>query len=115
MRFLRCAPSAHYRVLRLASPCGTWEIGLADFAYGARLRMGHAGRPPDLFDLCIGRDARLYAPALLGALNLLESVPEPASAEEIRPVFPWYGRRPDASRDVFSLARATSISAWPGT
>jgi len=93
--FRRAEPTGEYRVLRLVSEEGRWEIGLSRYQSGVRLRMGPAGRPPKVMDFCLGHDGRLYAPVLLAVVGILKGIPESASANEIDAGFPWAGTRPD--------------------
>ena len=93
--FKRTEPSREYRALRLASEEGGWELGLNPYQSGIRLRMGPAGRPPNVMDFCLGHDERIYAPVLLAVTSRLKDIPESASAKEIDAAFPWAGTRPD--------------------
>ena len=95
MIFARVDPSSDYRLLHFLSSEGNWELGLSPYHNGTRLRMGLAGRPPSVIDLCMGHDTRIYYPALMAVLELLKSVPESASARDIDALFPWAGTRPD--------------------
>ena len=107
MTFLRTPPNANYRVLRLLSERGQWEVGFSDYARGIRLRMGRAGRPPSVIDFCLGGDTRLYQSVLLAVLARLETASESASPEEIDALFPWAETKPDlASHLAPLLARA---------
>ena len=103
MTFQRVAPSASYRILRLLSEGGQWEVGLSDYASGIRIRMGRTGRPPAVIDFCLGGDAKLYPPVLLAVLGRLEPVPESASPEEIDAHFPWAGTKPDLASHLAKL------------
>jgi len=93
--FRRADPTPDYRVLRLVSNCGRWELGLNDYQSGYRLRMGLSGRPPSLMDFCLGRDPQLCTPVLLAVLCRLENAAGSSSAEELDALFPWRGTRPD--------------------
>ena len=105
MTFARVPPNTHYRATRLASSGGRWEIGLSPYTHGMRLRMGLAGHPPGVIDFCLGTDPRLVAPALLAALDILESLPEEACPEDIDLAFPWAGTRPDPATHLPQLLR----------
>lgn len=93
--FRRIEPSPNYRALRFQSDTGRWELGLSPYQHGIRVRMGLAGRPPSLMDFCLGHETPLYSPTLLAIMELLRSLPESASADEIDALFPWAGTRPD--------------------
>ena len=95
MIFQSAQPNAHYRMIRLVSGEGRWEIGVSLYATGARLRMGLSGRPPSVMDFCMGRDASVYAPLVCAVLDRLEPLAETLSGKEIDAVFPWAGTRPD--------------------
>ena len=95
MTFLRTPPNANYRVLRLLSERGQWEVGFSDYARGIRLRMGRAGRPPSVIDFCLGYETEIYSPILLAVMKRLEGLDESAAAQEIDGLFPWAGTRPD--------------------
>lgn len=95
MTFRRADPNAEFRLLRLVSLEGRWELGLSTYQSGTRLRMGLAGRPPGLMDFCLGHDSRIPAPVLLAIVRRLEDVREDVTAGEIDAVFPWAGTRPD--------------------
>lgn len=76
---------------------GGWELGLSPYQSGIRLRMGLCGRPPSVIDFCLGHNPEIYSPVLLAVIQLLEPLPESASAGEVDAVFPWAGTRPDLS------------------
>ncbi len=95
MRFQSAPPNGHYRVIRLLSGEGAWEIGVSLFATGARLRMGRTGHPPSVLDFCLGRDPGDYAPVVCAVLDRLGALPDSATAAEVDAVFPWAGTRPD--------------------
>jgi hypothetical protein len=95
LNFQRIDPSAEYRVLRLRSSGGRWELGFSDYRDGMRIRMGLSERPPSVIDFCLGHDASLYAPVLEAVLNRLKLLEESACAEDIDALFPWSGTRPD--------------------
>lgn len=81
--------------MRMLSVDGLWEFGLQLKPTGLRLRMGKAGRPPKVLDMCLGRDESVYAPITLAILERLDSLPESCSEQEIDALFPWAGSRPD--------------------
>ncbi len=91
--------------MRFLSDGGRWELGLSPYQYGMRLRMGISGRPPSLIDFCLGHDTRIYSPALLAVMKLLEPVPESSAAKEIDSLFPWAGTRPDLSIHLGALLK----------
>jgi len=93
--FQRAEPNREYRALRFLSEGGRWELGLSPYQGGIRLRMGLAGRPPSVIDFCLGHNPEIYSPVLLAVIKRLESVPEPATSQEVDAVFPWAGTRPD--------------------
>lgn len=95
MTFQSAAPNTHYRVIRLVSTTGTWELGVSLYATGARLRMGRAGQPPSVLDFCLGRDSGDYAPVICAVLDRLRTLSDSATAVEVDGVFPWAGTRPD--------------------
>ena len=95
MIFRRVDPSHEYSALHLQSQEGVWELGLTPYHNGTRLRMGRAGRPPSVIDLCMGHDTRIYYPLLTAVLQLLKPISESTSAQEIDALFPWAGTRPD--------------------
>ena len=95
MIFRRVDPSHEYSSLHLQSQEGVWELGLTPYHNGTRLRMGRAGRPPSVIDLCMGHDTRIYYPLLTAVLQLLKPISESTSAQEIDALFPWAGTRPD--------------------
>ena len=112
MTFQRVEPNASYRVLRLLSDGGHWEVGFSDYSRGIRIRMGRAGRPPSVIDFCLGGETKLYPPVLLAVLAHLEQVAESASAAEIDALFPWAGTKPDLDSHLGSLlARQVPASA----
>ena len=95
MRFHHVTPNSHYRTLRLVSKSGRWELGFSPYHFGMRLRMGLAGRPPQVMDLCLGRDAAVFPKVLLAVLGRLEHVSELATPREVDAAFPWAGTRPN--------------------
>lgn len=117
MTFQSAAPNTHYRVIRLVSSTGTWEVGVSLYATGARLRMGRAGRPPSVLDFCLGRDAGDYAPVICAVLERLRPLPDSVTAAEVDGVFPWAGTRPDLAVHLpellFDPAAERKISASP--
>lgn len=105
VNFHREEPSFNYRVLRLVSSQGTWELGLGEYQSGFRLRMGLMGRPPSLMDFCLGRDGRLCWPVLRAVLQILATAPEASKSEELDALFPWAGTRPDLTVHLEPLLR----------
>jgi hypothetical protein len=95
MNFRRAEPDGNFRTLRLVSESGRWELGLSPYSQGMRLRMGLAGRPPQVMDFCLGRDVLLFPKVLVAVLRRLEPLEESASPHEVDAVFPWAGTRPD--------------------
>lgn len=113
MTFTNSEPNEHYRVCRLVSGGGRWEIGISLYATGARLRMGMAGRPPSVLDFCLGRDAEYYAPIFCAVVHLLEPLEETVTAAEIDAVFPWAGTRPDLAVHLQPLLDGAKMTARP--
>ena len=103
MRFHRADPNSHFRALRLISESGCWELGMSSYSHGMRLRMGAAGRPPQVMDFCMGRDAALFPKVLVAVLKRLETVEENSTFEAIDSVFPWAGTRPDLAVHLTEL------------
>ena len=103
MIFQSVPPNTHYRVIRLVSETGAWELGVSLYATGTRLRMGRAGRPPSVLDFCLGRDAGDYAPIICAVLERLRPLPDSATAAEVDAVFPWAGTRPDLAVHLSEL------------
>jgi hypothetical protein len=95
MTFHHVTPNNHFRALRLLSDGGRWELGLSPYHHGMRLRMGLAGRPPQVMDFCLGRDASLFPKVLVAVLGLLDLLDESATPREVDAAFPWAGTRPD--------------------
>ena len=109
MTFQRADPTTNYRIVRLLSDGGRWELGLSHYARGVRVRMGLTGRPPSVVDFCLGGESDLYTPVLLAVLERLEAAPESATIAEIDALFPWFGTRPDPATHLPQLlATATS-------
>ncbi len=108
LNFQRIDPSAEYRVLRLRSSGGRWELGFSDYRDGMRIRLGRSERPPSVIDFCLGHDASLYAPVLEAVLNRLKLLEESACAEEIDALFPWSGTRPDPAIHLPVLLKSTN-------
>lgn len=106
MIFQSAQPNEHYRVIRLVSVGGRWEIGVSLYATGSRLRMGMAGRPPSVMDFCMGRDASVYAPLVCAVIDRLKPLDESLSGGEIDAVFPWAGTRPDLAVHLPELLAA---------
>jgi len=106
--FRRADPNAEFRLLRLVSLEGRWELGLSSYQSGTRLRMGPAGRPPGVMDFCLGHDCRMPAPVLLAVVRRLEEISEDATASEIDALFPWAGTRPDLNTHLKPLLEAYS-------
>lgn len=103
MKFHRANPNNHFRALRLLSEGGCWELGMSSYSHGMRLRMGAAGRPPQVMDFCMGRDAALFPKVLVAVLKRLETVEEKSKSETIDSVFPWAGTRPDLAVHLTEL------------
>ena len=95
MTFRRVEPAAEYRLLRLLSDSGRWELGLSPYSHGTRLRMGKYGRPPSLIDFCLGHDPQTVLTALTATLDILSTMPEDADETSIDAAFPWAGTRPN--------------------
>ncbi len=94
MTFHRAEPNKHYRTLRLVSEGGKWELGMSPYN-GMRMRMGHADRPPQVIDFCMGRDNTLFPEILIAILRRLDPLEENITPIEIDAAFPWHGTRPD--------------------
>ena len=106
MTFHRVTPNNHFRALRLLSEGGRWELGLSPYHQGMRLRMGLAGRPPQVMDFCLGRDAGLFAKVLVAVLRRLETLDELATPREVDAAFPWAGTRPDLAVHLAGILAA---------
>lgn len=113
MIFTSSQPNGHYRVCRLISAGGKWEIGISLYATGARLRMGRAGRPPAVLDFCMGRGAEYYAPIFCAVLGRLERLSEFSSEKEVDAMFPWAGTRPDLALHLELLLNEAAIADSP--
>ncbi|MEO5712465.1 MAG: hypothetical protein ABIT37_03175 [Luteolibacter sp.] len=111
MTFKHADPNNHFRSLRLLSEGGRWELGLSPYSHGMRLRMGLAGRPPQVMDFCLGRDAELFPKVLVAVLKTLEALQEMATPEEIDSVFPWAGTRPDMAIHLTALLDRDCLSS----
>jgi len=96
-------PDAHCRELRLVSAGGGWALGMTVYHSGTRLRMGHSGKPPSVFDFCMGTDPALYGGIFEAVLHCLEPLEEGSTREEIDAVFPWAGTRPDLAVHLEAL------------
>jgi len=107
VNFHRAEPNHHFRALRLVSGEGRWELGMNPYSHGMRLRMGLAGRPPQVMDFCMGRDESLFPKVLVAVVRRLEAVPENSTAEEIDAAFPWAGTRPDLGVHLGDLLTST--------
>jgi hypothetical protein len=105
MNFHRAEPNGNFRALRLLSEGGRWELGLSPYSHGMRLRMGLAGRLPQLMDFCLGRDVSLFPKVLLAVLRRLEPIDEPSPPETIDAAFPWAGTRPDMALHLAELLK----------
>jgi len=103
MTFKHASPNSFFRSLRLLSEGGRWELGLSSYSHGMRLRMGLAGRPPQVIDFCLGRDAELFPQVLTAVLKRLEPLDESAMPEAIDAVFPWAGTRPNLAVHLTEL------------
>jgi hypothetical protein len=106
MTFRRVTPNPHFRSLRLLSEAGRWELGMSPYSHGMRMRMGLAGRPPQVIDFCMGRDAELFPKVLVAMLARLEPLDERCTADEVDAVFLWAGTRPDLSVHLAPLVAA---------
>ena len=108
MTFLLAKPSSHYRSLRLVSEHGRWEAGLSRYPDGTRVRMGLAGRPPGVIDICAGTDPVLAMRAIAAVTDRLLVLPEDVEARDIDAIFPWASRRPDRAKDLPVLLHGTT-------
>ena len=108
MNFKRAEPNGNFRALRLLSEGGRWELGLSPYSHGMRLRMGSAGRPPQVMDFCLGRDVSLFPKVLVAVLRRLEPLDETSTPEMIDAAFPWAGTRPDMAALLADLLRETN-------
>lgn len=103
MTFHRVDPNSHYRALRLVSEGGRWELGLSPYQHGMRLRMGLAGRPPQVLDFCMGTDGSRFSHVLLAVLKRLDPLPEISPPAEVDAAFPWAGTRPNLAVHLTEL------------
>ncbi|MEO5912666.1 MAG: hypothetical protein ABIS50_00420 [Luteolibacter sp.] len=110
MKFKCVEPNSHFRSLRLLSEDGRWELGLSPYSHGMRLRMGMTGRPPQVIDFCMGRDATLFSKVLVAVLSKLETLDESITPEQVDAAFPWSGTRPDMAVHLTELRAATAES-----
>ncbi len=78
---------------------------MEDYPSGSRLRMGPTGKPPSVFDLCMGTDPALFTPILAAVLKRLETLPENSSRDEVDQAFPWAGHRPDLNAHLKPLLK----------
>ncbi len=106
MTFKRAIPNNHFRALRLLSESGRWELGLSPYHHGMRLRMGLAGRPPQVMDICLGRDEELFPKVLVAVLRRLEALDETSTPREVDAAFPWAGTRPDLAVHLAGILAA---------
>lgn len=106
MTFQRVSPNGHFRALRLLSDGGRWELGLSPYSHGMRLRMGLAGRPPQVMDFCLGRDPELFPKVLVAVLKRLDPLSEMTTPDEVDAAFPWAGTRPDLATHLPQLNQA---------
>jgi hypothetical protein len=106
MTFHHVTPNNHFRALRLLSEGGRWELGLSPYHQGMRLRMGLTGRPPQVMDFCLGRDAALFPKVLIAVLRRLEPLDELATPREVDAAFPWAGTRPDLAVHLAGILAA---------
>ncbi len=111
MTFRSASPSDSYRVLRLVSMEGWWELGLSDYSSGMRLRMGRAGRPPGVMDFCLGLDASLPGPVLAAVVARLATLPEKSTPSEVDALFPWAGTRPNMAVHLAALLERPAAAA----
>lgn len=109
MTFKRVSPSVHYHALRLQSEGGRWDLGMNPYSHGMRLRMGLAGRPPQVMDFCLGWDHELFPKVLVAVLRRLDSLDECATAEAVDAIFPWAGTRPDLAVHLPALLHGCLI------
>ena len=114
MIFSRVEPGGEYRALRMLSETGRWELGLCLFASGMRLRMGRAGRPPQVLDFCLGTNPALFLPVFDAVYRRLQPLPETSSPAEIDAVFPWVGTRPDLAIHLTALLEGSCDSSPEG-
>lgn len=103
MNFRRVSPNGHFRALRLLSDGGRWELGFSPYHHGVRLRMGLAGRPPQVMDFCLGSDAELLPKVLVAVLKRLDPLDEMSTPEEVDTAFPWARTRPDLTVHLIEL------------
>jgi hypothetical protein len=106
MTFRHVTSNNHFRALRLLSEGGRWELGLSPYHQGMRLRMGLAGRPPQVMDFCLGRDEALFAKVLVAVLRRLEALDEFSTPREVDAAFPWAGTRPDLAVHLAGILAA---------
>jgi hypothetical protein len=104
--FRHANPNNNFRALRLLSEGGRWELGLSPYHQGMRLRMGLAGRPPQVMDFCLGRDEALFPKLLVAVLRRLESLDESTTPREVDAAFPWAGTRPDLALHLAGILAA---------
>ncbi len=107
MKFNRTKPNHHFRVLRLLSDGGRWELGMSSYSHGMRMRMGLAGRPPQVMDFCMGRNSEMFSRVLIAVLNRLGPLDESCTPGEVDQVFPWAGTRPDLTVHLAELLKET--------
>jgi hypothetical protein len=103
VNFLRVDPNSQFRALRLLSEGGCWELGMNPYSHGMRLRMGAAGRPPQVMDFCMGRDETLFPRVLVAVLKRLQPLDETSLPCVIDAAFPWCGTRPDLTVHLTEL------------
>lgn len=111
MTFQRVTANGHFRMLRLLSDTGRWELGLNPYSHGVRLRMGQAGLPPQVIDFCLGTDPSRFSKVLVAVLKLLEPLDEESTPQAIDAVFPWAGTRPDLTVHLSALLIEEKASA----
>lgn len=110
MKFTQVEPNENFPAGRWVSEQQRWEIGFCPVMFGVRVRFGQIGSNCVELDYCAGADATFALILLATVVQILSTVPETASSQEIRQMFPTYTVKP-IDRDPFCWERLKEMAA----
>jgi hypothetical protein len=88
MKFRPAEPDENFKLLRMLSTGGRWEVGLCPVFFGVRVRAGIVGDCGPSIDLCAGNDSARIDLLLKLVVSFLRNFPESATGREVSSVLP---------------------------
>ena len=109
MKFTITEPDINFMVVRFTSEGNVWEAGVRQVIYGFRASAGRIGSDCVEVDYCCGIDLAFAFTVLQTVVQIMESIPETVTLQEVRRLFPVFEVKP-ISRDPGCLMQLREIA-----